>query len=105
MGECKLFEVIYMKAEFEPWWMFKGWEETIVSRHSFSEAFEVKLYLNNILAELRKIHENEAVKNDSFFAFWSSAEKLFCEACDDDLQIYHGVILMKAGKPEKYSGL
>ena len=37
-----MFEVIYMKAEFEPWWMFDGWEETILSRHSFDEIVEGK---------------------------------------------------------------
>ena len=24
-----MFEVIYMKADYEPWWMFEGWEEMI----------------------------------------------------------------------------
>ncbi len=32
-----MFEVIYMKADYEPWWMFEEWEETIRSRHSFDD--------------------------------------------------------------------
>ena len=24
-----MYEVIYMKADYEPWWMFEGWEEMI----------------------------------------------------------------------------
>ena len=88
-----------MKAEFEPWWMFEDWEETIVSRYSFKEVLEVKAHLKDTLAKLRKTYENEAVKKDCFYAFWSEEEKKFCEACDEDLQIYHGVIIMKEGKP------
>ncbi|MET0960338.1 MAG: DUF1033 family protein, partial [Psychrobacillus psychrotolerans] len=25
-----MFEVIYMKADYEPWWLFEGWEQHIV---------------------------------------------------------------------------
>ena len=98
-GEHEMFEVIYMKAEFEPWWMFEGWEETIVSRHAFSDITKVNAHLNGILIVLREKYENETIKNDCFYAFWSENEKIYCDACDDDLQIYHGVMLMKEGRP------
>jgi hypothetical protein len=39
------------------------------------------------------------VKKNCFFAFWSENEKLSCEACSDDLQIFHGIILLFEGKP------
>jgi hypothetical protein len=94
-----MFEVIYMKAEYEPWWMFNGWEETIISRHTFENLVEAKVCLSSTLAELRSAYTNECMKKDCFFAFWSEAEKSFCEACDEDLQIYHGVILLVEGKP------
>ena len=94
-----MFEIIYMKAEFEPWWMFEDWEETIVSRHSFIDSIEVNIHLKELLAELRKEHKNEAMKKNCFYAFWSTEEKIFCDACDENLQIYHGVIVMKEGKP------
>ena len=42
------------------------------------------------------------MKKDCFFAFWSEDEINFCEGCDEDLQLYHGVILMKDGKPDAF---
>lgn len=94
-----MFEVIYMKAEFEPWWMFDGWEETILSRHSFDEILEAREYMENMLLEMRAKYENENMKNQCFYAFWTAEERQFCEACDDDLQIFHGVMLFFEGKP------
>ena len=58
--------------------------------------------MNGLLAELRGKHESEAMKQDCFFAFWSNNEQCFCEGCDEDLQLYHGVILMADGKPQSF---
>lgn len=94
-----MFEVIYMKAEFEPWWMFDEWEETVLTRRSFDNIIDAKSCLEMTLQDLRRKYKLEAMQKDCFFAFWTEDEKVFCEACDDDLQIYHGVILMYKGKP------
>ena len=88
-----------MKAEFEPWWMFDGWEENVLLRHAFEEIQEAKECLEETLATLREKYPNESIKKDCFFAFWTEDEKSFCEACDEDLQIYHGVLLLCEGKP------
>ena len=32
-----MYKIIYMKADFEPWWQFEGWEEHIVSVYSYEE--------------------------------------------------------------------
>lgn len=97
-----MFEVIYIKADYEPWWMFEGWEEMIRRRRSFNEASVARAYFDELLTELRGKHEHEAMKKDCFFAFWSLGEKSFCEGCDEDLQLYHGVILMKDGEPSSF---
>ncbi|MHA6260876.1 DUF1033 family protein [Sporosarcina sp. CAU 1771] len=94
-----MFEVIYMKAEYEPWWMFGGWEEKIISRYSFPDFSEAAKCLDELVVNLRKSYKNESEKYNCYYALWSEEEKIFCEACDDDLQIYHGIILLKEGKP------
>lgn len=96
-----MFEVIYMKAEFEPWWMFEGWEEEVVSRHSFNHEIEAKVYLTELLQTFRKKFHHMNSKEDCFFAFWAEEEKVFCEGCDDDLQIFHGLLLFHNGMPLK----
>lgn len=99
----KLFEVIYMKADYEPWWMFEGWEETILSRDSFIDAEEALAFCEMLLAKLREQYPFEVMKKDCFYAFWSECEKDFCESCDEDLQLYHGIIFMKDGQPTAYN--
>jgi len=94
-----MYEVVYMKADFEPWWMFEGWEEEVLSRRTFDEEFDAIHYLEEVLSDLRGKHQNESMKKNCFFAFWSGQEIKACEACSDDLQIYHGIILLFEGKP------
>lgn len=94
-----MFEVIYMKADYEPWWLFEGWEETILSRHTFQEVSEAKAYLEKTLQSFRVKYENEQMKKECFYAFWTEQEKHFCEACDDDSQIFHGIITFCEGEP------
>ncbi|WP_338062438.1 DUF1033 family protein [Sporosarcina limicola] len=87
--------MIYMKADFEPWWMFEGWEEKIQSHHTFDDAKEASVFFENLLSEFREKYDYEAIKKDHYYAFWSECEKFFCEGCDDDLQLYHGIIFKK----------
>ena len=94
-----MYEVVYMKADFEPWWMFEGWEEDVLSRQTFADEFNAIDYLEEVLTNLRMKYKNESMKKNCFFAFWSDQEKISCEACSDDLQIYHGIILLFEGKP------
>lgn len=96
-----MFEVIYMKADYEPWWMFDGWEKEIVSRHSFQQELEARNYLVSILENLQEKYPHTNSKHDCFFAFWTDEERTFCEACDDDLQTFHGVLILCNGTPLK----
>lgn len=88
----KMYEVIYMKADYEPWWLFEGWEQYIVEKHVFENEAEAKSFLDSKLVELREMFPKEKNKDEKYWAFWSEKEVCFCDSCDDDLQIYHGLI-------------
>jgi len=92
-------EIIYMKAGYEPWWMFDGWEKNIIEKREFSDEEEAKTYLESLLNKFRNAYPHEANKKGFFWAFWSEDEQEFCEACDDDLQMYHGVLWLQGGNP------
>ncbi|WP_040228596.1 DUF1033 family protein [Bhargavaea cecembensis] len=98
-----MYEIIYMRADYEPWWQFDGWEEEIVERWSFAEADQAIEKLEDVLCGMRGEHANEAERDGRFWAFWSKKEVCFCEHCDEDLQLYHGVITMKDGQPSPFS--
>lgn len=88
-----MYKVIYMKADYEPWWQFEGWESNIVSSTIYDTEEQCLLALNDLLAKFRNHYEHEESKEDKYFAFWSDDESEYCEACDDDIQIYHGIII------------
>lgn len=87
-----MIKIIYMKADYEPWYEFEGWEEHIVEQVSFKEENEALEFLNKKLEEFRRNFPFEKVKGDKYWAFWSVKEQCFCDSCDEDLQIYHGII-------------
>ncbi|MFF2752874.1 DUF1033 family protein [Psychrobacillus sp. NPDC058041] len=87
-----MYEIIYMKADFEPWWAFPGWEEHIIERVTFENKEEGIAFLSKKLLEFREKFPAEKMKNDKYWAFWSVKEQCFCDSCDEDLQIYHGII-------------
>lgn len=89
-----MYKIIYMKADYEPWWQFEGWEEYIVSAEQYDTEQQFQIALNHLLAQFREKYEFEAHKKERFYAFWSEEECEFCEACDEDAQIYHGIILL-----------
>lgn len=94
-----MYEVIYMKADYEPWWMFEGWEEMIRIRRSFEEAEEAIEYANKLMEEMRHYFSKEKTRKGTFAAFWNPGEITYCDGCDDDLQLYHGIFMLKDDEP------
>ena len=88
-----MYKIIYMKADFEPWWQFEGWEQFIVTEKTFDNAQQFQEAYEETLTCLRAKYENEASKDERYFAFWTEDECEYCEACDDDAQVYHGLIV------------
>ncbi len=93
-----MYTIIYMKADYEPWWKFEGWEAFIQTNETFETKEQFELALQTKLQHFRLIYDNEVTKEGGFWAFWSADESVFCEACDDDVQIYHGIITLKSEK-------
>ena len=92
-------EVIYMKASIVNMMGFPGTVDTIVEKKMFGNDEEAKVYLNSLLQEFRLKYPNENSQKGAFWAFWTEDEQEFCEACDDDLQTYHGILWIRDGAP------
>ncbi|HEY4623541.1 DUF1033 family protein [Solibacillus sp. FSL R7-0668] len=88
-----MYKIIYMKADYEPWWQFEGWEAFIVSEQIFETAEQFQEAYEGILENFRQQYDNEATKDERYYAFWSDDECEYCEACDDEAQVYHGIIV------------
>lgn len=94
-----MHEIIHIRADFEPWWMLEGWEQEIVSRKKFDTAQRAARYLEELKKNLTEQYPQSKAKAPAFYAYWKEGEMEYCEDCEEDLQIYHGLIWLQDGKP------
>ncbi|MEK3886252.1 DUF1033 family protein [Bacillus sp. FSL K6-3431] len=93
------WEVITMKGECEPWWFFKNWQESIIENRSFEDRASAITYYHERYMKLNTKYQHVKVKKSTMAAFWNEGEYVFCTSCDDDLQLYCGLLLFKNGEP------
>ncbi|WP_041090009.1 DUF1033 family protein [Jeotgalibacillus soli] len=87
------------KSDAEPWWFLEGWEEDVIEQWTFSEKETAFAKYVNKIQELSVKYPKNRIKKGTQIAFWNEDEILFCESCDDDLQIYHGLLIMYNNSP------
>ncbi|MFC4354682.1 DUF1033 family protein [Chryseomicrobium palamuruense] len=89
-----MYHVIYMKADYEPWYQFDGWQTKILDRWTFEEEDKAQDFLLHKVSEFRAHYQYSKEKNGAY-AFWDVQEVCYCEDCEDNLQLYHGLLLIK----------
>ncbi|AQP54694.1 DUF1033 family protein [Vagococcus penaei] len=90
-----MYQVIMTYSENEPWWFFDEWQEDITKELSF-DTFEAACnYFKDICHEYSDKFESHRVKDDYLVAFWNENDLIYCEDCDEELQAYYGVMLVK----------
>ena len=99
MGVEGMHEIIYVKSFYEPWWMLEGWEQDIVVRKSFSSIEEADRFKSEIRKKLRAKFPEHKKKGEEFEVYWLKGDLEYCTDCEEDLQVYHGII-WKAIKKE-----
>jgi hypothetical protein len=93
------WRVITTKSDAEPWWFLEGWEKDILRDWTLDSRNEA---VATFLTELRRLGESYPKSKTKKFhsvAFWDPEEVDFCEACDDDLQVYYGLVIFENDKP------
>ncbi|CAM3990430.1 DUF1033 family protein [Lederbergia lenta] len=93
------WKVITTKGESEPWWFFKGWQEAIIESKDFKDQLSAIEYYLQQFSALQTKYQCVKVKKNTMAAFWNEGEYVFCTSCDDDLQLYYGLLLMKNDEP------
>lgn len=94
-----MHEIVYIRADYEPWWMFEGWEEKVISRQEFIKAEDASLYLNELMEKFTWQFSEHEQRGMAFASYWNEEETGYCEKCEEDLQIFHGLIWLLNGKP------
>lgn len=96
------WEVIVMKGDSEPWWFFPEWRDGIIELYTYSNSeAAIQKYLS-LFRQLRDEFEEVKVKKTSLAAFWNKEEMSFCEHCDDDLQLYYGLLILLNDEPYQF---
>ncbi|MEI5908889.1 DUF1033 family protein [Bacillus spongiae] len=98
-----VWHVYETRGEYEPWWFFEGWESSISKESTFISKENAMDYFIQRIEALKRHNPNVKAKSYSTIAFWKKEEKIFCEACDEDLQLYTGLILMYGDKVYKWN--
>ena len=96
-----MHEIFYTKSFEEPWWMLDGWEKDIREQKTFNEFEEALLYFEKMKNDLAQKFSSSKSKGQGAVAFWNEGEMAFCEDCEENLQIYHGLLWMHNKKPIK----
>lgn len=79
---------------YEPWWLFEDWETFVVKTYHFEDKQQLLNKLNELDSYFQKENDYTACKGN-MKAYWRKNDKYFCVECDDELQQYTGLIILK----------
>lgn len=95
------WEVIVMKGESEPWWFFPEWRNAIIEMYTYSDSRAAIQKYRSLFYQLREEFDYVKVRKTSLAAFWNEEDVSYCEYCDDDLQLFYGLMILLNGEPYK----
>ena len=90
-----MYQVIVMYGDNEPWWFFEEWQDDIVEEHEFECLEEAVTYYLQKWKEISSDYTYTNAKPNYLAAFWNEGDERWCEECDEDLQQYVGLALLK----------
>lgn len=101
-----MYQVIETYGDNEPWWFFENWQQDIQKEKDFVHLNEAVAFFGERAHELLKNYPEYRLHSSYSAAFWQANDMRWCEECDDSLQQYKGLLLLKDGKeiqplPEK----
>ncbi|MGT2911413.1 DUF1033 family protein [Streptococcus cameli] len=91
-----MYQVVRMYGDAEPWWFLEGWEEDIVTSREFSTYPEAYLYYKMECIRLELAYPKQEIKAECMAAFWDPTEQVWCEECEEYLQQFHSVMIIKS---------
>jgi len=66
---ANMYTILYMKADYEPWWKFEGWEAFIQTKETFDTKEQFEQALQRKLNQFRSAYEHEASKEGAIGLF------------------------------------
>lgn len=88
-----MYRVIETKGKDEPWWMFDNWQDSIVNEQAVNSSEEAVALMQQWSQTMEKHYQHQREKKGAI-AFWNEDEVEYCVPCEEDLQIYHGLMII-----------
>lgn len=90
-----MYQVITMFGDNEPWWFFEDWQTDIEEEKTFHSLKEAEVYYIEKWQELSTAYKFLNTKVNYMAAFWNEGDERWCEECNEDIQQYKGLALLK----------
>ncbi|HEK9107845.1 TPA: DUF1033 family protein [Streptococcus equi subsp. zooepidemicus] len=90
-----MYQVIEMYGDWEPWWFIDGWQDDIVQEKSFDSWPAALAYFEEEWQRMKKSYPSYHSQKSLLATFWREDERRWCEDCDEELQQYHSLLLLK----------
>ncbi|MBM7709656.1 DUF1033 family protein [Enterococcus lemanii] len=90
-----MYQVLTMYGENEPWWFFEDWQADIRVCQEFQTFAQAQQAYLKQWQTLRDTYNHVHVKPNFLTAFWNDGEEHWCEDCEEGLQLFMGLALLK----------
>ena len=90
-----MFQVIKLCGNFEPWWFLEDWQNDIVSSHLFFDFDQALTTYRELWNDMMRTYPYHKSKKNLLATFWDEDDQIWCEECDEDLQQYNSIMLLK----------
>jgi len=92
------WSIVITEGDLEPWYFLEGWEKQIKEQLSFSSKAEAVYTFKELIQSYRQRFQHCEIRDNAIACFWNEGDEVYCEACDDYVQIFHGIILLYSDK-------
>ena len=87
------WSIIITVGDMEPWYFLEGWERQIKEHLTFDNKEEAIHAFVEIVKSYRKRFHFSKTKGSSIACFWNEGDEVYCDACDEYVQVFHGILL------------
>ncbi|RXK19214.1 DUF1033 family protein [Macrococcus sp. DPC7161] len=93
-----MYEVITMRADYEGWYLFDDYRSKIKTSDTFDQFILAQEKFNQLINDYELHFKHKLIGKGNVHVFYNNCEIEFCESCDDDVQIFHSVLILEDGK-------
>lgn len=94
-----MYQVIELYGPFEPWWFLEDWKEDIVATSEFEDFSLALAAFKQRWTSLRSSNPYYQSRSSLLSAFWDSKNQGWCEDCDEEVQEFSSLALLKDWEP------